>query len=634
MFDLVHKHKVVVQVILGLLIVPFAIWGLESYQFGGGAGSVASVNGLEISQQEFDAEVRNQQDQLRRMLGRNYDPEMLDTPESRAALLDSLVSRRLIESAALEAKLTVPDEQLVELIRSVPAFQVDGQFSREQYERVLRTQNPPMSPAQFEARVRLDLALQQLGRAVGDAAIVPRTVAERLTALQTEQREVSEAKIAAAQFRDQVKIDEARIKAYYEANPAEFRRPERVRAEYVLLSTEALAREVEVKPEEVKAHWESQYGAKFAERQAARKKIGAILAEVRKDPGRFAEVAKARSDDKPSAEQGGDLGFQARGAFVKPFEDALYRLKPGQVSGVVETEFGFHVIKLLETRKVDGREERRASHILVAAPAEAKSLDEMRPEIEAELRNERAGRRFAEVAETFNNMVYEQPDSLEPVAERFKLTVRTTPWIEKSGRQELGPLDHPKLLAALFSEDAIVHKRNTDAVEVAPGTLVAARVAEHQPAAQLPFEEVRDEIAGKLRRQEAVELARKEGERRLEALRKGEGAAPKWSAPKAVSREAPAGLKGETLRAVVSADVSRLPAYQGVAVEDGYLLLRISKVTDGAKAGDGKQDGEDAAKARLQRAAQIYGSAQYQAYLASLRADADIEIKQEALQRK
>ncbi|HLS86496.1 MAG TPA: SurA N-terminal domain-containing protein [Burkholderiales bacterium] len=324
MFDLVHKHKVVVQVILGLLIVPFAIWGLESSQFGGGSGSVASVNGLEISQQEFDAEVRNQQDQLRRMLGRNYDPEMLDTPESRAALLDSLVSRRLIESAALEAKLTVPDEQLVELIRSVPAFQVDGQFSREQYERVLRTQNPPMSPAQFEARVRLDLALQQLGRAVGDAAIVPRTVAERLTALQTEQREVSEAKIAAAQFRDQVKIDEARIKAYYEANPAEFRRPERVRAEYVLLSTEALAREVEVKPEEVKAHWESQYGAKFAERQAARKKIGAILAEVRKDPGRFAEVAKARSDDKPSAEQGGDLGFQARGAFVKPFEDALY----------------------------------------------------------------------------------------------------------------------------------------------------------------------------------------------------------------------------------------------------------------------------------------------------------------------
>lgn len=626
MFDLVHKHKRIVQVILALLIVPFAIWGLESYQFGGSADTVATVNGLKISKREFDEALSNQQDQLRRMLGRNFDPAIMDTAESRAALLDSLVERRLIESAALEANLTIPDEVLAGIIHSVPAFQVNGQFSKAQYEATLKTQRPPVSTAQFEARVRQDLALQQLARAVGDAAIAPRTVAARLVALETQQREVSEARVPAQQFMGQVKVDEARLKSYYEENPAQFRQPERVRAEYVLLSADALARDVPVTDAEVKAQWEARYGAAFAGREAARKKAEGILAEVRKDPGRFAEVAKAQSDDKPSAEQGGDLGFQPRGSFVKPFEDALYKMKPGQISGVVETEFGFHILRLEAIRKNDGKEERRASHILVGASGDARPLAEMRPQIEAELRKERGQRRFAEAAETFSNMVYEQSDSLKPVAERFKLTVRTTPWIAKSAQQELGPLDNPKLLAALFSQDAIAHKRNTDAVEVAPGTLVAARVAEHQPAAQRPFEQVKGEIAETLRRREAAELARKEGERKLEALRKGQDAGLKWSASKSVSRREPQGLRGDILRSVMSADASKLPAFEGVALDDGYLLLRVSKVTEpAAKAADAEA---------LQRAGQIYGASQYQAFLASLRADAEIEVRKEALERK
>jgi peptidyl-prolyl cis-trans isomerase D len=293
---------------------------------------------------------------------------------------------------------------------------------------------------------------------------------------------------------------------------------------------------------------------------------------------------------------------------------------------VVETEFGFHVIRLEEVRKNQGKEERRASHILVAASGDARPLAEMRPQIEAELRKERGQRRFAEAAETFSNMVYEQSDSLNPVAERFKLTVRTTPWIAKSAQQELGPLDNPKLLAALFSQDAIAHKRNTDAVEVAPGTLVAARVVEHQPAAQRPFEQVKGEIAETLRGREAAELARKEGERKLEALRKGQDAGLKWSAAKSVSRREPQGLRGDILRSVMSADATKLPAFEGVALDDGYLLLRVSKVTEpAAKTADAEA---------LQRAAQIYGASQYQAFLASLRADAEIEVRKEALERK
>ena len=578
-----------------------------------------------ISQREFDAEVRRQPDQLRRMLGRNYDAAVFDTPESRRNLLEGLVSQKLIASVARDADLPVTDDMLAELIHSAPAFQVDGKFDKARYAAALRTQDPPMSPAQFEMRLRLDLALQQLGRAVGDSAIAPRTVAQRLAALETQKREVAEVRLPAQQFLAQAKVDEAAVKAYYEANSAEFRTPERVRAEYVLLSAEALARDVQVGADEAKAHWEAQYGRKFAEREEARKKIEAILAEVRKDPSKFAEVAKRESADRASAEQGGDLDFQARGSFVKPFEDALFRLRPNEISGVVESEFGFHVIRLTGVRKKDGREERRASHILVASPPDARSFAEMRPQVEAELKKGRAAKRFAEAAESFGNMVYEQPDSLKPAAERFKLPVRTTPWIEKSAGQELGPLDNPKLLAALFSSDAIRNKRNTDAIEVAPGTLVAARVLEHQPAAQRGFEQVKAEIAEKLKRRQAAELAQKEGEAKLAELRKGSDAGLKWGAPKLVSRREPQGMPENILTPVVAADVSKLPAYVGVPIQEtGYLLLRISKVVEGEKPSPDS----------FARAEQLFGAAQYQAWLASLRQQAEIEVRPGVLEKK
>jgi peptidyl-prolyl cis-trans isomerase D len=626
-FDLVHKHKRVVQGILALLIVPFAIWGVESYRSGGGGSdTVAEVNGLKISQREFEGELRRQQDQLRRMLGRGYDPAVFDTPETRRTLLESLVSQKLLASAAQKANLAVSDEAVADLIHSAPAFQVDGQFSKARYETALRTQDPPMSPAQFEQRLRRDLALQQLGRAVADGAFAPRSVAARLAALETQKREISEVRFSAQQYLDKVKVDDAAVKAYYDANAAEYRTPERVRAEYVLLSADALAKEEQVSADEAKAFWDKQYGAQFAERDQARKKIDAVLAEVKKDPAKFAEVAKRESADTASAQQGGDLGFQPRGSFVKPFEDALWRMKPGEISGVVESEFGFHVIRFLEARREGGKDERRASHILVATPGDARPFAEMRPQIEAELRKQRASKRFIEAAEAFGNMVYEQPDSLKPAAERFKLPVRSTPWIEKTASQELGPLDNPKLLAALFSADAIERKRNTDAVEVAPGTLVAARVLEHQPAAQRKFEDVKTEITDKLRRREAAALAQKDGEAKLAELRKGGEAGLKWSASKSVSRREPQGVPAEILTPIVSADVAKLPAYVGVPIQDsGYLLVRISKVVEGAPGAGAQSEA---------RAGQLYGAAQYEAFLASLRERADVEVRKAALEKK
>ena len=627
MFDLVHRHKKLVTAILGLIALTFVFWGVEQRVTSGSADTVATVNGMEISTRELDQELDRQIDQLRQLLGGNFDPATIDTPEARRALLDGLIDQRLVASAAAQARLTVTDDMLLDTIFSVPAFQgPEGRFSRETYEAVLRSQNPPMTPAQFEARLRYDLTIAQLARAVSEAAIPARTVAERLAGLEAQQREVSEARIRAAQFLPQVKVDEAEIKAHYEANADSYRTAERVKAQYAMLSADALAAREKVTEDEVRAHWESAYGPKLREKEEARKKAQALAAAVKKDPQSFAEVAKKESQDPGTREAGGDLGFNARGSFVKPFEDALFRMKEGQVSDVVESEFGFHIIKLTGIRKKDGKEERRSSHILITAPADAKPLAAMREEIEAELKKSRAAKRFAEAAEAFSNMVYEQPDSLQPVAERFDLKLQTTGWITQSQHQELGALDNPKLIAALFSPDSLQHKRNTDAVEVAPATLVSARVVEHQPARSRSLDEVRAEIAELLRQRKAAALARKDGEAKLEKLRAGADLGLKWSAPKTVSRRDAQGLPMQVLRPVVAADVGKLPAYTGVPVDDGYSLLRISKVIEA----DPKKQGEEAAR----RVASLVGSSQYQAYVASLRQEADIEINQENLQRR
>ncbi|HEX5476992.1 MAG TPA: peptidylprolyl isomerase, partial [Burkholderiales bacterium] len=342
----------------------------------------------------------------------------------------------------------------------------------------------------------------------------------------------------------------------------------------------------------------------------SREEAEKLLAELKKSPGRFAELAKQHSQDPGSAQKGGDLGWFGPGMMVKPFEDAVFAMKKqGETVGPVQSEFGFHIIRLTG----------------IQAP-KVRPLSEVRKELADELSRQKGTKKFAESAETFSNMVYEQPDSLEPAAERFKLPVRTSGWITRSAGQELGPLDNPKLLAALFSADSLQEKRNTDAVEVAPNTLVAAHVVEHQAAAQRSFADVKKELTDKLRHEKAVALAQKDGAARLERLRKGEDADLKWSAPRTVSRQDAQGLPGNELAAAVAADVSRLPAYVGLAdPQAGYVLLRISKVIEA----DLKGQLEEAQA----RTGQLFGAAQYKAYVDSLRATADIDIKAEPAEK-
>jgi peptidyl-prolyl cis-trans isomerase D len=616
MFDFFQKHKRITQVFLGLIAITFMTWGIESYtRFGGGRDTVASVNGLDISQRELDEQLRAQQDQLRRMFGGAFDVAAADTPETRRAVLESLIAQRLVASQAAKAHLFMSREAVIEAITQAAEFQESGKFSPALYTAYLASRGT--TDQRNVAELQSQLPLARLVGSIADTAIAPRNVVERLGALEAQRREVSEVRIPAQQFLSQVTIDEAKVKSHYDAHQADYRTPERVRAEYLLLSAENLARSETVSEAELKAAYEaraSQYRVEEQRRAShilvsTKEEAEKLLSELKKAPGRFAELAKKHSTDSGSAEKGGDLGWFARGAMVKAFEDAVFKLNQNDMQ-IVQSEFGFHLVRV---SGIQG--------------GKARTLDEVGKELGAELARQKGAKKFAEAADAFSNMVYEQPDSLKPTAERFGLQVQTTAWIGKSAKQELGALDHPRLLTALFSSDALKNKRNTDAIEVAPNTLVSARVVQHQPEAQRELDEVKEEISDMLRRREAAALAEKDGAAKLEQLRKGDDAGLKWGAPRTVSRRNAQGLPAEVLRQVVSADVAKLPAYVGMPVpEAGYLLLRISKVIDA--------DTKELDAQNTQRLAGLMGASQYEAYVASLRGRADIEVNPANLEKK
>ncbi len=630
MFDFVHKNKRLIQVVLGLMIVPFAFFGLDSYTRSmRGGEDVASVDGQNVTVREFSEELRQQMDRIRQVLGRGADVSTFDTPEARAGLLDNLIDRRVLATAAVKSRLVISDEQLRELIATMQPFQVDGKFSKQTYEALLLAQN--MTPAAFEGRLRYDLAMSQLSRSLAGSAIQSRALSARLASLEGQQREVQEFVIPAESFAAGVKVDEAAAKAYYEANQNAFRTPEMVKAEYLTLSAEQLGALDPVTEDELKVAYasrSSQYkqeeqrrvshiliaaaaDAKPVEKEAARKKAEALLAELKKTPGKFAELAKQNSQDPGSAEKGGDLGPVSPGMMVKPFEEAAFKLKEGETSDIVETEFGYHIVRVTSVQ-----------------PAKVKPLDEVRAELSKELAKQKGARKFAEAAEAFSNLVYEQSDSLKPAAEKFKLAVQKTDWIPKAGSPAAGALANPRMLGALFSPDSIQSKRNTDAIEVAPGVLASARITEHKPAAQLKYEEVKAEIEKRLRIEEAAKLARKDGEAKLAELKQGKDPGIKWSAPHPVSRAKSEGLPPDALRQVLAADAAKLPAYTGIGAERGFVLYRVGKVIE-ATPKDEKE--AKAAAARLESQA---GGEQFAAYTASLRSRAKVEINKANLDKK
>ncbi len=626
MFDAVRNNKRIVQIFLALITLPFAFFGLDSYvRSGGGGDELAKIGDVKITQQQFQQAMRDQQERLRAQMKGELDPKLLDNPEARKAVLDDLVDQRLLMLEASKKKMFVSDETIRRTIGSIDAFKVDGKFSAERYEAALRGQG--MTPASFEAQLRQDLTLQQLAGAIGQSGVMSRTVVDRVLDIQTEKREVMEYRLALDSYLDKVKLADDAAKKFYDENAKQFELPEQAKAEYVVLSLESISAQLAVTEAEIKA-WYDGHKDKFQQpeerrashiliaseklgKEKAKAKAEEIFKEVQKNPASFANLAKKNSDDPGSAEKGGDLGYFGRGMMVKPFEEATLKLKEGEISDIVESDFGFHIIKLTGIHA-----------------AKEKPLAEVKGEIEAELKKTASSRKFAEAAEVFSNMVYEQADSLKPVAEKFNLTIKQSDWLGRQAMPANGPLANEKVLAALFTDDSIKNRRNTESIEIAANTLVAARIVEHKPASLQPLESIKANIESLLKRQEAQVLARKDGEAKLDAVKKGDDKLV-WGAAKSVSRMDARLIPPVAAPAVFKMDATKLPAYTGVELPGtGYALFKLSKVEAGEKLDDARK------KAMLGQLGNLMAQEEMRLYLDSLRSRYKVEIHPAALEAK
>lgn len=621
MFDFVEKNKRFVQIVLLLIVLTFTFWGVDNYNKSSDNEALATVNGEKIHQDEFEQAMTQQQERMRQAMGSSYDPAMFDKPEIKRSILENLISQHLLVTEARSIGLTVSEKLLADSIAGIDAFHKDGKFDKEQYEAVLRREK--MTPQVFEGRIARELYMRQLIGAYIQNGYASRTVTDNLIRLNEQQRVVAVAKIPIESYLSQVKVDDASVQSYYDANLKEFETDEQVRVEYLTFSADTLQSQIKVEDTEIKKYYDEHQSefstteqrqaahiliavnakASDADKLAAKTKAEQILQQVRSSPNKFAELAKQNSQDPGSAANGGDLGQFGPGMMVKPFEEAVFKLKTGEISGLVQTDFGYHIIKLLGV-----------------IPAKAMSLDEAKIAITQKLKLQKANDQFAELADKFSNVVYEQSDTLRPAAELVKLPIQQSEWLSK---KQVGPMPWTnKAIQAVFSEDVTKKKRNSAAVEIAPDTLFAARLLEYKPASTKPIKDVSDSIRQKLVRKQGLELAIKQGQQVLAQLQRGEKVDVQWTAPTPITRIQHAELQNSLARLAFQVDATKLPAYVGVENEqNGYILLRVDAVKEVDILDDTKH------VRYVHELRQITGEEMLQAYIADARKNADVSMK-------
>ncbi len=585
MFDLVRKHTKILMFVMFLLIIPsFVLFGIDGYtNFRDKSEAVAKVGGYDISQSEWDNAHKQQVDRIRAQMP-TIDAKLLDSADAKYATLERLVRDRVLAEAADKLHLQTGDARLARELQQSEAIAslrgADGKLDMERYRALAASQG--LTPEGFEARVRRDLSTRQVESGITSSGFAtPAQAGVSLNAF-FEKRELQFVAFLPADFAAKVNPTDAEIEAFYKDNQALFKAPESANVEYVVLDLEAVKKSITLNEADLKTYYQQNQArlsgseerrashillnapksASGAERAKAKTRADELLAEVRKAPDSFAEVAKKNSQDPGSAPKGGDLDYFTKGAMVKPFEDEVYALKKGDISEVVESDFGYHIIRLTDVKEV-----------------KQKSFEELRPGLETELKAQQAKTKYAELAESFTNTVYEQSDSLKPVAEKLKLEIKTANNLARQAAPgTTGVLSNPKLLAAIFNPDAIEKKRNTEGVETAPNQMVSARIVQYTAARTLPLADVRTNARDRLVTQRTLSLAKKEGADKLAAW-KADPASATLPAASTVSRDQPLGVPPQIVEAAMRADTAKLPAFVGVDMgSQGYAVAKINAV--------------------------------------------------------
>ena len=630
MLDAIRKHTTgwMAKAILAMITIPFALFGIDSYLNQAGSNvAVAKVNGDKISIQEYGNAIEKARNYMQAE-GQKVDAAMLESPQFKQSVLDGLIIRRLVNAEVRSVNFKIGDEQLSQHILGMPEFQENGKFSEDLYQKTL-AQNK-LTATNFEKDRRNDLLTQQARDGLARLVSVPKSLVEQTLQFAYQKRDVSVVEIKTAQFVKQVNVTPEQVKAYYELHKDKFKVPEQVKLEFALLSAAGLVSQMSVTDAEVKEFYDTN-AAKFQgdekrqashiligfgpsttanEKAVAKDKAAAILAQLKKDPKRFEELATKNSQDPGSATKGGDLGSFGRGAMVKPFEDAVFGMKVNQISDLVESEFGYHIIKL---NSISGQSTKFA---------------DMKAQIKGELSWQKAQAKYAELADDFSNTVYEQSGSLKPAADKFGLQLQTSGWMSHDDGAKFFKND--KLMGMVFSDEVLKEKRNTEAIEVSPNNMVSARLVDYKPSAPRSFDEVKGGIEALLKLEQAENFATEKGKATLAKLKAGDsGADLEWIPSVTVDRKNAQGLTEPVMNQVFKIDTSKLPAYAGfMNGKTSYTIVQVSRINNALAADD---EAKKKASTELQAAV---AAEVVSAYGKSLKAKSDIVVNRKLLETK
>lgn len=620
-------------VIVIILAVPFALFGVNQYFTGGQEAWVAKVGDREIYFDEVQQAYRQQYQRMQQIFQGNM-PD-LDQDRMRRQVLEDLITRALLAQAREEHGYRVGTDALIEEVRQIPQFQVQGEFSMDAYEGYLASRG--MSKAGFERDVMQGLAMQQIRDGIVSSAFATHADLERIVALREQQRKAADIRIPVARFTDRVEVDDEAVRSYYEDNKDAFMTTETVDLAYLELRAEDLASDEPVSEERLRTYYEEQQ-AKFLEqerrnvshilvtpetdsasgREKAREKAAQLAERIRAGAD-FAELAKEHSDDPGSADEGGDLGWITRGMMTEGFEEAVFGMKVGEVAGPVETDFGFHVIRLGEIDK-----------------PEARPFEEVREEVRAELRQERAQDRFYEAGQRLVDLTYANPETLEVAADELGLQIRRVEGVTRTSGE--GIAGNPKVRDQAFGESVLEKGNNSDVVELGPDRVVVFRVAEHHPPEAKPLDAVRDQVEQRVRERLALEQAGELADRVAERLRGGDAPATvaaefdlEFNPARFMARDSNA-VGAELTLAVFEAD--KPPAGEvsvgRVELDDGFAVFALSEVKPGRL-----DDLEpDEVEQRRRQIVRQRGSEEFDAYVAELRRKANVRIREENLNNR
>jgi len=631
MLDFFRNHQRLMMALLILIVVPgLGIVGIQGFSsFFDENANVASVNGHKITRVEYDGAMRQQVDRARQMLGAQFDPKMFETPEMRASLIDSLVQQRVLSDETQRLHLTASDAAVRRALLADPTIaslrKPDGSIDVDQYKQLLAMQG--MTPEQYDERVRYGLASDQIPSSIQSTAFTSKTLAQTLTEIAEQRRDVQGLAFRTVDYTAKIQPTDAQVKSYYDAHSAEFATPESATIQYLVMSPATLSAAVKPSDADLKKYYDDNIArfktqaqvrvshilitapkdASAADKAKAKQQAETLLAQVKAHPDQFAEIAQKNSQDPGSAAKGGDLGYFSRGMIAggQAFDDAAFGLKKGEISGIVQTDFGYHIIEATDVK-----------------PSVTQPFDEVKDAITKEVVAQQAAKSLADDAEGFTSTVYEQSKSLQPAADKYKLQIQTATVGSKPDPKlpPDSPLNNTKFLAAVFAPDAVKQHNNTQAIDIGNSTLIAGRVTDYKAAAVPALDTIKDAVRTKVVAEEAAEAARKEGAAKLTELQKSNSTAG-FSSVSKVSRNDAQGLPPAALADIFKADSSKLPAYVGVDLgTDGYAIYRVNGIE--------KPDPvtADRLAGAQQQVAQVYAQAEMESYLDSLKARSKVKV--------